>query len=101
MQNETLKPYTYYMWCITCDVRYFIHIYKYWQFPFLQLYFDNYAIDWVTVRQPCNTTSLSTKNYHQTFNIRCILVGNIIVDHSDVVGALPVSAAPTTSSLST
>ena len=29
------------------------------------------------------------------------LVGNWIVDHSDVVGASPVGAAPTTSSFST
>ena len=29
------------------------------------------------------------------------LVGNKIVDHSDVVGASPVGAAPTTSSFST
>ena len=35
--------------------------------------------------------------YRQTFNINRILVGNKIVDHSDVVGALPVRAAPTTS----
>ena len=34
--------------------------------------------------------------YHQTSNISGIL-GNKIVDHSDVVGALPVTAAPTTS----
>ena len=34
-------------------------------------------------------------------NISCILVGNKIVDHSDVVGASPVGAAPTTSSFST
>ena len=39
--------------------------------------------------------------YHQTSNIRCTLVGNKIVDHSDVVGASPVGAAPTTSSLMT
>ena len=38
--------------------------------------------------------------YHKTFNIRCTLVGNEIVDHTDVVGALPVGAAPTTSSFS-
>ena len=37
--------------------------------------------------------------YCQTSNISCI--GNTIVDHSDVVGASPVSAAPTTSSFST
>ena len=38
---------------------------------------------------------------HKTFSIRHILAGNKIVDHSDVVGALPVSAAPTTSSFPT
>ena len=39
--------------------------------------------------------------YHQVSNIRRTLVGNKIVDHSDVVGASPVGAAPTTSSFST
>ena len=39
--------------------------------------------------------------YRKTANIRCTLVGNKIVDHSDVVGASPVGAAPTTSSFST
>ena len=39
--------------------------------------------------------------YGQVSNIRCTLVDNNIVDHSDVVGASPVGAAPTTSSLST
>ena len=39
--------------------------------------------------------------YLQTPNISCTLVGNEIVDHSDVVGASPVDAAPTTSSFST
>ena len=34
-------------------------------------------------------------------NIRRTLLGNEIVDHSDVVGASPVGAAPTTSSFST
>ena len=34
-------------------------------------------------------------------NIRRTLVGNKIVDHSDVVGASPAGAAPTTSSFST
>ena len=40
-------------------------------------------------------------NYRQTSNIRRTFVGNIIVDNSDVVGAPPIGAAPTTSSLST
>ena len=39
--------------------------------------------------------------YRKVSNKRRTLVGNKIVDHSDVVGASPVGAAPTTSSLST
>ena len=39
--------------------------------------------------------------YRQVSNISRALVGNQIVDHSDVVGASPVGAAPTTSSFST
>ena len=39
--------------------------------------------------------------YRQVSNIRRTLVGNKIVDNEDVVGASPVGAAPTTSSLST
>ena len=34
-------------------------------------------------------------NYRKTSNIRSTLVGNKIVDYSDVVGASPVGAAPT------
>ena len=36
-------------------------------------------------------------NYHQTSNRRRGLIGNELVDNSDVVGASPVGAAPTTS----
>ena len=39
--------------------------------------------------------------YGKTSNMSRTLVGNNIVDHSDVVGASPVGAAPTTSSFST
>ena len=39
--------------------------------------------------------------YRKVSNIRRTLVGNKIVDHSDVIGASPVGAAPTTSSFST
>ena len=39
--------------------------------------------------------------YRKISNISRTLVGNKIVDHSDVVGASPVGAAPTTSSFST
>ena len=55
--------------------------------------------------------NLQTKKYHeicktiqimypQTSNISHTLAGNMIVDHSDVVGASPVGAAPTASSFS-
>ena len=52
----------------------------------------------------CPGTTKATKkdhDYRQVSNIRRTLVGNKIVDHSDVVGASPVGAAPTTSSFST
>ena len=39
--------------------------------------------------------------YRQVSNISRTLVGNLIVDHSDVVGVSPVGAAPTASSFST
>ena len=39
--------------------------------------------------------------YRKTSNISRTLVGKEIVDNSDVVGASPVGAAPTTSSFST
>ena len=42
-----------------------------------------------------------TNDYCQTSNISHTLQGNDIGDHSDVVGASPVGAAPTTSSFST
>ena len=40
-------------------------------------------------------------SYRQVSNIRRTLVGNETVDHSDVAGASPVGATPTTSSFST
>ena len=42
-----------------------------------------------------------TIKYRQISNISRTLVGNKFVDHSDVVGALPAAAAPTTSSFLT
>ena len=45
-------------------------------------------------------SSSNSEGYRQVSNVRRTLVGNYIVDHSDVVGALPVGAAPTTSSFS-
>ena len=46
-------------------------------------------------------SSLSHNSYRQTSNISRTLVGNNIVDHSDVVEASPAGAAPSTSSFST
>ena len=54
-----------------------------------------------TSRHPASWIIKNISNYRKTSNISCTLVGNKIVDNSDVVGALPVGAAPTTSSLST
>ena len=48
-----------------------------------------------------DVTNMRKKTYRQVSNIKRTLVGNNIVDHSDVVGASPVGAAPTTSSFST
>ena len=45
--------------------------------------------------------SRNASKYRQVSNISRTLVGNTIVDYSDVVGASPVGAAPTTSSFST
>ena len=46
-------------------------------------------------------TILLLVRYRKTSNVSRTLVGNKIVDNSDVVGASPVGAAPTTSSFST
>ena len=51
-------------------------------------------------RRPC-VYSWVVLYYRQTSNIKGTLVDNKIVDHSDVDGASPASAAPTTSSFST
>ena len=48
-----------------------------------------------------NASWITFSIYHQTSNISRTLVGSIIADHSEVVGASPVGAAPTTSSFST
>ena len=57
-------------------------------------------ITWALSILMCNMC-LEFWNYRKTSNIRRILFGKEIVDHSDVVGASPVGAAPTTSSFST
>ena len=47
------------------------------------------------------TIGMLRNMYRKVSNIRRTLVGNEIVDHSDVDGASPVGAAPTASSFST
>ena len=42
--------------------------------------------------------NLTTTSYRQTSSVSRTLVGNEIIDHSDVAGSSPVGAAPTTSS---
>ena len=57
-----------------------------------------FSTTWEILKNYCLPYDL---NYRQVSNIRRTLVGNKIVDHSGVVGASPVGAAPTTSSFST
>ena len=42
-----------------------------------------------------------TTSYRQTYNISRKLLGNILANHSDIAGASPVDAAPTSFSFST
>ena len=51
--------------------------------------------------RPIPVSRSANMEYRKTSNISHTLVGNKIVDNSDVVGASPVGAAPTTSSFST
>ena len=68
-----------------------------------------YHLEWTCIHADTYTLicwlhsakGMTEENYRETSNISCTLVGNKIVDHSDVVGASPVGAAPTTFSFST
>ena len=60
-------------------------------------YFVLINFDW---RVPNATRLFMISNYRQVSNVMRTLVGNKIVDHSDVVGASPAGAAPTTCLLS-
>ena len=57
---------------------------------------DEASLCWIAL-----AFNLIGTNYRKTSNISRTLIGNKIVDNSDVVGASPVGAAPTTSSTST
>ena len=74
----------------------------------LSVFDDNIFPSWWSPRQCILTSSheqiwnghLNLYTHPQISNIKRTLVGNQIVDHSDVVGASPVGAVPSTSSLS-
>ena len=100
-----------------CKCAYFVGIQKWLDFWPLGLIFgsmlgNNYKINWCTcligwclsliLGQSVGTLlTFMPCLYRKVSNISRTLVGNKVVDHSDVVGALPVGAAPTTSSFST
>ena len=56
---------------------------------------------WMIYKSPSNSIIMKTCIYCKNSNISRTMVGNKIVDHSDVIGAVPIGAAPTTSSFST
>ena len=84
--------------CISC--RYFIAIYDKYVYIYNQIVKDNTCYHQPIHSSKCSD-DLRKKPYGKTSNISRTLVGNKIVDDSDVVGAAPVGAAPTTSSFST
>ena len=61
----------------------------------------SFVYDPINDNYTCFTQLFRIQMYRQTSNISRTFVGNIIDDHSDVVGASPVGAAPTSSSFST
>ena len=72
------------------------------KFCFKFKYFPARRCIWIwCLRMAAILSSGRWVKYRQVSNIRRTLIGNEIVDNSDVVGASPVGAAPTTSSLST
>ena len=71
-----------------------------WTMSYLSYTFNIMAAEDL-VTQGTRASAAMVLTYRKTSNIKCTLVGNKIVDHSDVVGASPVGAAPTTSSFST
>ena len=70
--------------------------------PYLILRVDkNKGISWSTLSVNLFVVHVTTRlSYRQISNIGRTIVGNKIVDHSDVVGASPVGAAQTKSSFS-
>ena len=68
-----------------------------WNFLFIEIFFMNFN-DVYKIEKKCAYTA-ALETYHQTSNISHTF-GYNLVDHSDLVGASPVGAVPTTSSIS-
>ena len=85
--------------CTWRATTYMTHIHK----PHRSLWWDNFYVQ-QSFRgispDLFSEIAWQVKTYRKVSNIRCTLVCNKIVDHSDVVGASPVDDAPTTSSFS-
>ena len=64
-------------------------------------YYWNGTDCWDSLSWKTKTSPLDVERYRQTCNITCSLVDSKLVDHSEIIGASPVGAAPTTSSFST
>ena len=67
----------------------------------ISYYIPPFNINVVTSPCPNPDAGLANLFKRKTSNINRTLVGNKIVDNSDIVGASPVGAAPTSSSFST
>ena len=85
---------------ISIRVRFKLHTHVY------SVYMDTYAsppsLEYESqTTKPFFSSCAKISIYREVSNLSRTLVGNKIVDHSDVVGASPVGAAPTTSSFST
>ena len=75
----------------------YLHFWKKSRFVFHSFFFNSFILKHWFNAGSWNTPSRDRRIYHKTSNI----VGNKIIDHSDVVAASPVGIAPTTSSFST
>ena len=70
-------------------------------FSLVKMHFENVICEVSATVSGGDKITITNYTHHQTSNISFTWVGSKSVDHSDVVGASPISAAPTTSSFST
>ena len=95
------------MGCEYYDMKYTVYAIKH-AHGFISFCFDNdKSLGWIHDWHSLSEVMLNFRyipihnTYRKTSNISRTSDGNKIVDHSDVVGASPVGAAPTTSSFLT